>query len=571
MWKIISSTGIITLIILTGCIMASAEGEGEMYPDRWVYVSQGLRQDKDVSQVREVVKTASEHGLNGMVLSSGLDGLSRKSADYLERLQEVKEFCQENNVEIIPIIFSAGYGGSILGHNKNLAAGLPVKDALYVVDGDEARLAADPPVEIVNGGFEKFEDNRFDGYNFHDKPGQISFADHDIVKTGKTSLRFQHFGELDPKNGHARVMQEINVHPYRYYRITCWVKTDGLQGRFRIQVLTEDGRALAPYDPGVPETTDWRKVTMAFNSLEYDRVKLYAGMWGGKAGRLWLDDLKIEELGLVNVLRRPGTPVTVVSDDGKTVYNEGSDYENIADPELNPWRGADHDPPPIRISPNSRIADGQRLRVSFYHSVVVNRSQVSICMSEPEVYDIWREEARLLHQQLRPQKYLLSMDEIRAGGSCAACKARNMSIAQIYGDFITRGTAIIRQVNPQAEIVIWSDMLDPNQNADSLKWSTYYHVSESYHGSWNYIPKDLIIACWYNKIRRKSLDHFSGLGFRTIAAAYYDADDLENPKQWLAELDDTPGAQGIIYTSWRNKYELLGPFGDLVSGWKKGK
>ena len=64
----------------------------------------------------------------------------------------------------------------------------------------------------------------------------------------------------------------------------------------------------------------------------------------------------------------------------------------------------------------SRLRDGQALRVSYYHGM---------------------------------------------GGSCEACKARKMSMAQILGDCITRQFQIIRGVNPQAEIFIWSDMLDP--------------------------------------------------------------------------------------------------------------
>jgi hypothetical protein len=55
------------------------------------------------------------------------------------------------------------------------------------------------------------------------------------------------------------------------------------------------------------------------------------------------------------------------------------------------------------------------------------------------------------------------------------------------------------------------------------------------------------------------------LGFKTLAGAYYDADDLENPKGWLESLDRTPGAMGIMYTTWENKYRLLADFGDLVS------
>ena len=54
---------------------------------------------------------------------------------------------------------------------------------------------------------------------------------------------------------------------------------------------------------------------MLVNSLDYDNINLYAGVWGGKAGKFWLDDFSIEEVGPINVLRRPGTPVTVKSEE----------------------------------------------------------------------------------------------------------------------------------------------------------------------------------------------------------------------------------------------------------------
>jgi hypothetical protein len=154
------------------------------------------------------------------------------------------------------------------------------------------------------------------------------------------------------------------------------------------------------------------------------------------------------------------------------------------------------------------------------------------------------------------------MDEIRAGGACRACKERGLTMAQILGDCVTRQVEIIRSVNPDAEILIWSDMFDPNHNARA----GYYLVDGDFTESWNYIPQDLTIVCWYYDKRAESLGFFSSLGFRTMAGAYYDGDTLENPLGWLDVLDDTAGASGIMYTTWRNKYELLAPFGELVSG-----
>lgn len=534
--------------------------QGKDYAYRWVYVSRSLRRDSDVVDIKSIVKTASEHGLNGMILAAGLDRLDRQPQDYFSRLEQVKRICKESNIEIIPIIFSVGYGGSILSQDRNLAAGIPVKDALFVVENSQANLLPDPAVEIVNAGFEEYDGNRFTGYRFHDRPGEVSFRDKSIFKSGKASLRFENFGKYE--HGHARVMQELKVHPRRCYRLSCQVKTEQLEpyGSFRISVLSTEGRNLAPWDPAVPSTTNWRKVVMGFNSLDCDRVRVYVGVWGGKSGRFWVDDLQVEEVGLLNVLRRPGTPVTLRSEKTGVIYEEGKDFAEITDPRLN-FR-FDHDPPAIKIFSTGRIKNGEHLRVSYYHGIAINRGQVSACMSEPEVYEIWKNQARLIHEHLAPAKYLLSMDEIRAGGGCRACKKRKMTMAQILGDCVTKQVAIIREVNPKAEILIWSDMLDPNHNAHD----NYYLVEGDFTNSWNYVPKDLVIVCWYYNKRVESLKFFSSLGFKTLAGAYYDGDTLENPRGWLEVLEYTPNACGIMYTTWQNKYELLGPFGDLVIG-----
>ena len=543
-------------IVLTG---ACLNAQGPVYPNRWVYVSRSLTDDRHVEDIRQIAETASQHGLTAIVLAGGLDRLDLQSPAYFDRLARIKQICDRYGLEIIPEIFSVGYGSSVLAHDRNLAEGLSVEDALYIVANGEARLAPDPPVAFVNGGLEDFSGNSERGWNFHDGPGSISFVDTQIFVEGRASLRFENLASSPAGNG--RLMQEIPVKPHRQYRVTFWVKTDALQpaSEFRMQVLTADGRALAPWTPNVPATTDWRKLTWGFNSAGYEKVRIYAGIWSGAGGRFWLDDFRIEEVGLLNVLRRDGTPLVVRDDDSDTVYEEGVDFVPVRDASLN-FR-FDRDGPTIRLLRDSRIREGQRLRVSYYHGMSVNDGQVSVCMSELRIYDIWRDQARRMHELLAPAKYFLSMDEIRAGGSDLACRRRGLSMAQILGDTITQQAAILREVNPAAEVYIWSDMLDPNHNAHG----NYYLVDGDYTGSADYVPADLGIVCWYYARRRPSLDFFSGRGFRTVAGAYYDGDTLDNPKGWLAALDQTAGAAGIMYTTWENKYDLLAPFGDLVS------
>ena len=559
---------IVWLLLVSVSLFGVSAGQSKPYSNRWVRISSNLREDSEVDRIRKIVETAARHGLTGVAFSAGLDQLDLKTPDYFRRLQRVREICAERKIEIIPSFMSAGYGGSVLAHDKNLAAGLPVRDALFVTVGGRAKFKADPAPAVVNSGFEKHSGGQLEGFAVTRPLGDMISVDRAVLKEGNASVRFENFGRYPGE--WARLSQVVGVRPYRLYRLSCWVRSENMgdadpfgSGNFLLEVLGGDEKRPLQYqNPRVSSRGEWQKVAVGFNSWGYDKVEIVPKMRGAPEGKFWLDDLHVEEIGLVNVLRRPGTPLSVRSDEKGTQYEEGRDFAPVEDPQLN-FR-FDHDGPDIEITAGSRIREGERLRVSYYHGTNIYNGQTPLCMSEPKLYEIWRAQARLVHQALAPARYLLNMDEVRAGGSCEACKKRGMSMGQILGDCISRQFNLLREANPKAEIFVWSDMLDPNHNADANR-RHYYLAEGGYAGSWNYVPKELGIVCWYYEKREASLRHFSALGFRTMAGAYYDADNLNNPKGWLEALDATPGACGIMYTTWLNKYDLLGPFGDLVS------
>jgi hypothetical protein len=511
-----------------------------------------------VAEISRVLKTAGQHGLNGAVVSFGLDTLCKQSPDYFRRLEEVKRAAEESHLELIPSVFSVGYGGGILSHDRNLAEGLPVENAPFLVQSGEGRLVSSNAVRLVNGGFEDHKGNQVAGFDFHDQPGEVSFVDTQIKHGGAASLRFEHF--MANPYGHGRVMQTVRVEPHRCYRVTIWVKTEDFQpaNAFRLLALA-DNRELAPREFRIAGTTDWRKITMLFNSLKYDRLRLYAGVWDGKSGKLWLDDWSIQEVGPVNVLRRPGTPVTVRSEDGKVLYTEGKDYASLQDPHFNPWRD-DGEPASLKLLPGSRIREGERLRVSWYHPMLIHDSQVTVCMGETALYEIFDEEARLLAEHLHPHRVLLNMDEVRMGGTCRACQGQDLG--ELLGRCITRQAQAIRKYAPGAQVYVWSDMLDPNHNAHG----NYYLAEGDFTGSWKYVPKDLVMAVWGGEPREKSLRFFAQEGFQSLVACYYDADSLDEVKGWLQLARQVPNVRGFMYTPWQKKYALLPAFGDLLQG-----
>jgi hypothetical protein len=544
-------------LFVSVCLWCVQLPAAERFADRFVFIfGWGLEKDSDVAEISRVLETAGQHKFNGAVMSFGLDTLCKHSPDYFRRLEEIKKSCEANRLELIPSVYSIGYGGGILAHNRNLAEGLSVIDAPFVVQGDNASLVEDKSIGIVNGGFEEANGKNAKGYNFHDQPGEVSFVDTEIHHEGTASLRLENF-TANP-HGHGRAMQSVKVVPHRSYRFTLWVKTEGLQpaSGFRALVLAGD-RELAPREFHVPSTTDWRKVSMVFNSLEFDQVSLYAGLWGGKSGKVWVDDWKLEEVGPVNVLHRPGAPVTVRNQEGSVTYTEGKDYAPLQDPALQPY--SDDKPAiPLKILAGGRIHDGDRLRVGWYHSMIINDSQVGVCMAEPEVYDILDHEAKLLAEKLQPRSVLLNMDEIRMGGTCKACQGRNMG--ELLGECITKEAAILRTHIPSVEVYIWSDMLDPNHNAHG----NYYLVSGDYSGSWEHVPKNLIMTVWGGEPREKSLRFFADQGFRTLVACYYDAYDLKDVHAWLDLAGSVRKVRGFMYTPWEKKYTLLPEFGDLL-------
>ncbi len=159
-------------------VVLAALAPAAPYEDRFVWVfGWGLGKDEDAGEISRVLESGAKHGINGAVMSFGLDTLCKKPPEFFRRLDEVKKACEANRIEFIPSVFSVGYGGAALSHDRNLAEGLPVEDVPFAVKGGEGRLVPDESARLVNGGFEEFKGDKLQGVGFHDQPGEISFRD----------------------------------------------------------------------------------------------------------------------------------------------------------------------------------------------------------------------------------------------------------------------------------------------------------------------------------------------------------------------------------------------------------
>lgn len=562
-----SFSGLMSLLFLgVVFIPASADkAKKPRYAERWVYASHNLLVDKEADKLVALIERAGRSGYNGLVLADfKFNNLENMPPGYFKNVARVRQAAAAAGIDIIPVVFPIGYSEGLLAHDPNLAEGMPVRDAPFVVKGGEAVLVPDPAARIVNGDLEEVKGDRFLHFDFQDDPGKSTFADRQVVHHGKVSCRMQDVAKVNP-HAVCRLCQWVKVRPHACYRLSCWVKTQDFKPASGFHLLalgaSKANPSLTFHEPRLQPTRDWTQLEVVFNSLEESEVLIYAGQWGGQSGTLWLDELALEEQALVNVLRRDGCPLTVTSADGQTEYLEGKDFQPIRDPKLgrDPYAGLyglHHPGPTLRLTENSRIKEGDRLRVGWYHPIITLDAQVMCCLTEPKVYDLLRDQARRVNDLFHPQTFFMGHDDIRLAGWCRSCASRKETPGELLADNARRCVDILKEVNPQARVIVWSDMFDPRHNAVEH----YYLVNGSLEGSWNGLSKDVIIANWNSDKARASLKGFADSGHPQIIAGFYDGG-LDNFKQWDAAAKDVPGIIGFLYTTWERNYDHLEEYG----------
>jgi hypothetical protein len=552
---------------LIGILPQDVEVPRPRYEQRWVYCAQNLQVEANTDRAVELLKRAAVAGYNGFVLADyKLNILDRVPEHYFKNAKRLKEAADATGIELIPAIFPIGYSNGLLAHDPNLIEALPTTSHFLVRNGSVEHVPHKGG-ELTNPGLESHRDNKFAGLSFQDDPGSATVADTEVAHSGEVSCRMRDTHKSST-SGNSRLVESVPVNPGTCYRFSAWVKTRELaeHGNFRLLALGErSGRVLTFFEGGLEPTRDWFKVDIVFNSLESSRVNLYVGLWGGSPGTLWVDDLRLEEIALVNMVRRPGCPLEVSTPDGQITFEEGRDFEPLSDPKLGqvPYAGEfefEHAAPHIKLTADSRIRNGQSLLVRWFHPVLVHGGQVSCCLSEPKVYELLEDQARRVEALFKPKTYLMSHDELRVANWCKSCRDRKLSPGALLADNLRRCTEILHRVSPRATVAVWSDMFDPFHNAVK----EYYLVNGSLEGSWEGIEKSVIVANWNSGKARESLEFFAGRGNRQLIAGYYDADDLSGFTAWNQAVTRVPNIYGFMYTTWQNRYDLLEKYGAAI-------
>ena len=118
---------------------------------------------------------------------------------------------------------------------------------------------------VANGGFENAKGNNLAGWSLQDFPGEHTIVDKSVKHSGAASLKMTNLNTIPAEfAGHCRVMQVLKTRPFQYYRLSVWVKTDGLKTEeAQVLLLSSSEKRTHSFkklghqaDPGLDEARD---------------------------------------------------------------------------------------------------------------------------------------------------------------------------------------------------------------------------------------------------------------------------------------------------------------------------
>jgi hypothetical protein len=514
------------LRMCAGLLVICIAAMGADKPQLWLMYGVNLLPAENLVPLEKTWRQAAAAGYDHVLLGdSKFCRLGEMPPEYFAHCQQVKQLADSLHLAIVPAVFPIGYSNDLLSNDPNLAEGVPVRDTPMVVSGGEAHLVADPNL-------------KFEKPSYRDPAATLS----DGILT------------FAPQTAPTRLVYTVPVQPFRCYHVSVSVRTNNYLGQPQIEPIA-DGQVLSFSNLGAKPTQDWTQHDMVFDSLDHKQVLIYFGVWSKAPGELQWKDWKIEEVSLVNVLRRDGAPCTVTTDAGQPLI-EGKDYEPIKDPLMGsvPYGGCYtvwHTPPALR----THLPDGTKLRVSWYYPPIIYDGQVAACFSEKKTMDLLADQARRVKQLWHADGYMMSHDEIRVCNWDVSSEKKHETPGQMLADNLRACTAMLRP----DQAYVWSDMFDPYHNAVK---GPYYLVNGPWTDSWKGLDKGVIVMNWNFGNRDQSLKWFADHGNRQIIAGYYDSD-LSNLKSWIASAHQVKGVVGYMYTTWQSDFSKIDEFARL--------
>jgi hypothetical protein len=497
------------------------------FPQRWNSVGGDFTTDEGTTKFIALMKQSKTDGCTHILVGDGRFFRDDMKPAYFQNIAKVKAAAKEMNLALVPSVYHIGYGSHYFGPDGNIAAGLPVKNMVFVVKDGKANpdmaQALDASKMAIDGG---------------------------------------------------NLAGSFAVKPFTSYRISFLTTGPAAAGEDREDVLhvTSAKRWHNRTNPTFTKQGDKLLVQTIFNTL--DAEKITVTIKGGDK----VSDVKIVPAGSLLIVRRKLVPLTVTSEDGKTTYEEGKDFKPLFDPIVNvkPFPGEfplDHEAVPIELTADSKIKDGQKLLVSFWHTQRIYNDQDTCSMEDPVVFDLMERDIKngVKAWGEDVDGWFLGYDEIRLGGWEPQPDGKDRTPGQELAEHFKKGYDLVKKYSPKAQIYTWSDMFTPFHNAgkgkDPSKNENYYLVKGNWYGSWELLPKDVIILNWHAP-KPEGITFFSDKGHKQVLCGFYDAtataDMKKNIDHWMTVSKGAPGILGFMYTTFGNNYKSMDEYFKLV-------
>ncbi len=183
---------------------------------------------------------------------------------------------------------------------------------------------------IKNGSFEQAAGEKPANWSTDTWGGEASFEYASIGKTGSRSVMVASESGAD-----AGWTQTVKVKPNYKYRLSAWIKTEGLERKGGRGALLNIHNIQNVRTKSVTGTSDWTKVQAEFEaSTDSIQINCLFGGWGNATGKAWFDDVTLEELEkIVHVARTVEAKVNInvgeVSADAISPYIYGQFIEHL--------------------------------------------------------------------------------------------------------------------------------------------------------------------------------------------------------------------------------------------------
>jgi hypothetical protein len=552
---LLKSVIICSIAVLCACTAGKTQALTPGAPQLWLYLSSYLSNPTAVQQANATIDQAAAAGYTGIVMwDSGIDFLQYSwwNPSYM---QQVIHHARSLGLAVMPLVAPYGHSYDELEWNPNLAEGQQVVGTQFQVDaaGKTLQLVNSFP-GLVNGGFENGQAGWF---NYGD-PG--SSVDNTAAHSGLASALIRHA----PAN--CRLAQTFTVKPWRQYHMRFYWKTQGFAGGPQVMAFADGNFSAMRVNQSLSlaNTQDWTEWDYTFNSGPHTTIEILMGVWGGSQGSLWIDDISVEESGLVYVLRGSGTPLAVYDPNNPThIFTENIDFGAISDPQLagappyfqDNW----HQPMTVPIPVGSSLTPGQIVAMNWYAIQPIN-GDAGVSLTDPVALQ-WRSQNAAAVGRLfgSNSNFFFGYDEMRHMNSTPSAKALNLTPAQLLDRHFNQTYQLYRSINPDSTIYVWGDMFDPNMNATN----NYYLVEGDLTGSWTGLPSDVVIMNWNTNQLKTSATWFATAPYahRQVIAGYYDSGDgSASATNELAQVAGIPGIQGLMYTSWSHNYSQMANF-----------